>query len=70
MLVEDSLDEILCTSYHNAQSGVCAVWYKVVKQNNVGDIAYHIIGGTLVAYKVKFFNSDAAAHLLLEKSLT
>lgn len=31
-VLEESLDHILCASYHNVQSGICSIVYKVAEQ--------------------------------------
>lgn len=63
-MVEESLEDILRTSFHNAQSGFRSVVYKVVEQVMLGLLHQDIIRETLDAFITKSFDTNATADWL------
>lgn len=70
MLVEGSLDDIPCTSYCNAQSGIRSVVYRVLEQVMLDLLRKDVIEETMDAHIAKVLNTYAAADEISEKLLT
>lgn len=60
------MDDILRSSYHNAQNGICAVFYKVVEQIMLDLLRKDGIGETVNAHIAKVLDTNAAANRLPE----
>lgn len=59
--VEEPLDKILSTVYHNDQSGILPVGYNVVEQAMWDQLCKIVIGKSLDAHIAKFLDNKAAA---------
>lgn len=55
-LDKKSLEDILCTWYHSAQSGICSVTYTILKQVMLELFRKDVIGEALNDHKLKFFD--------------
>lgn len=60
-VIEESLDDILKTSFHNAQSSIRSIVYKVVEQVVLYLLRKDGFEGTLQAQSVKLVDTVAAA---------
>lgn len=69
-LVEESLDDILCMSYHDAQSGFPSVVYNYVEKFMLDLLCKNFISETFDAHVAKLFYTDAAADRVPKKLLT
>lgn len=67
--VEDSLKSILCTLYHNTQSGICLVVYSVVEKVMLDRLRNSVIGETLDTHIAIFFDTDAGTDRLSKELL-
>lgn len=59
-LVEESLDDILCMSYHNAQIGILSDMYNVLGQVLWDLLREDLSSETLDAHTANFFDTHAA----------
>lgn len=70
ILVEESLDDSIRASYHNAQNGICSVVYNVVEKGKLDLLRKELLGKTLDADVSELFDLDAAADRLSKRLLT
>lgn len=68
-LFEESCDDILRTSYQNAQSGTRYVVYNVVEQVVLDQLRKDIVGKTMDAYIAKYLDTYAAVSRISKKVL-
>lgn len=69
-MVEEALNEALCRTSHNAQSGVQSVVCKVFEQVMLDSLCEKVIGETLNAHIGKLFDRYEAAEGRSKKLLT
>lgn len=70
MVANELVDDILCTIYHNSQSGIFSVVNNVLGQVKLDRLSKEVIGETPNAYIAKSFDMDAAADSLSKKRLS
>lgn len=60
-MVEESLDDLLQTSLHNARTNIRPIVYNVVNHIMLELLGKHVIGETLDAHVAKYFYTNAGA---------
>lgn len=61
--VNESFDDILCTSYNNTRSGIRSVFYIVMEQAVLDPLCKDVIGEKILyPHRAKFFETNAAAN--------
>lgn len=58
--VKEALDDVLCKTLHNTQSGVRYAVYTVVEQVMLDLLRKDVIGGKSDTHSAKFFDMDQA----------
>lgn len=69
-IVKESLEDILRTSFHNAQSSTQSVLYNVVEQDMLGLLPKDVISEAVDAHIVKFFDTYATAEGMSKRMVT
>lgn len=70
MVIEELLDNILYTPYHNAQSEIRSVVYNVEGQEMLDRLRSNVIVDTVDAHKANLLDTNAGTEKVSKKSLT
>lgn len=69
-VVQQSLDEILRTLYHDGQSSIQTIFLKVVPKVELDPLCRDFICNTLDAHILKFFDTDVASDKISKNLMT